>query len=383
MLQVVIIRTDQDSEKMATLPAIGGHSCEFVDKPHIYLFCKLCNRVAKEAIFITCCGENFCKDCISSERHSCPSCHETEFSLNPNVKYRKEISDLQAHCPLKDRGCEWIGKLQEHKLHLDLDTGDCQFVDVTCPNKCGRPVPRCEVANHPQNECPERDFFCQYCNYTASYDVVCNQHYDECEYCPVLCPNSCSVVSVERGVYEDHLKMCPYQRVQCVYAHAGCQESFIRELEDKHMEENTQKHLSLMSHFTLKLGQEFEKNISELRKEFQGYAKKMENEMHDQTKQKDKKIVSLEKKMEKMENETHKKFQVYVKKMENETHEQMKEKDEKIVSLEKKMKKMEQKAKAEDELRKQNAQNLEERVNKTIQANEEMEEKLKANEDKI
>ena len=54
--------------------------------------------------------------------------YETEFSLHPNVKYQKEILALQAHCPLKDCGCEWIGKLQEHKLHLDLDTGDCQLI---------------------------------------------------------------------------------------------------------------------------------------------------------------------------------------------------------------------------------------------------------------
>ena len=34
------------------------------------------------------------------------------------------------------RGCEWKGKVEQLDTHSDLDSGDCQYIDVECPEKC-------------------------------------------------------------------------------------------------------------------------------------------------------------------------------------------------------------------------------------------------------
>ena len=75
---------------------------------------------------------------------------------------------------MKDHGCEWTGVLQDLDAHLDVNTGDCQFVDVQCPNKCGQSVQKREVPDHLENSCPKRDYNCCYCGFTSSYEVVCN-----------------------------------------------------------------------------------------------------------------------------------------------------------------------------------------------------------------
>ena len=49
-----------------------------------------------------------------------------------------------------------------------------------------------------------------------------------------------------------------YQDVQCDCTYVGCQESFLREETENHMEASTHKHLALVSSVTAKLGQEFE-----------------------------------------------------------------------------------------------------------------------------
>ena len=50
-----------------------------------------------------------------------------------------------------------------------------------------------------------------------------------------------------------HLKMCPYQEVECDFAYAGCKEKVQCELLEKHMADHVQHHLSLLSAVTLQL----------------------------------------------------------------------------------------------------------------------------------
>ena len=110
-----------------------------------------------------------------------------------------------------------------------------------------------EVPDHLENSCPKRDYNCHYCGFTSSYEMVCNEHYPQCDSYPIPCPNSCTVVSIERGTLDMHLKMCPYQVVECDFAYAGCKERVQCELLEKHMAEYVQQQLSLLSAVTLQL----------------------------------------------------------------------------------------------------------------------------------
>ena len=57
---------------------------------------------------------------------------------------------------------------------------------------------------------------------------------------------------LERDQLEDHLRECPLQLVECELREMGCKEMVKRKDLVRHMEEGTQKHLTLMASKYLK-----------------------------------------------------------------------------------------------------------------------------------
>ena len=255
---------------MAAFERENGYQCQFVSEVSDDLLCGACKRVAREPHITDCCGGHFCKACIhrpKEDRQPCPSCAQAQFVTFPNKRIHKRILALQVYCTMKGRGCEWEGRLEDLQAHLDVDANDCQHVDVVCSNKCGQSVPRLLVPSHLADSCPNRDFFCHHCNFTATYRVVRYDHWPECPRFPVPCPNGCSVGAVERANVEDHIKVCLLQEVACGLSHAGCRERFLFQDEDRHMEDNTQRHLLLMAAASQRMGAEFEEKLQEQRAE--------------------------------------------------------------------------------------------------------------------
>ena len=233
---------------MAAFERENGYQCQFVSEVSDDLLCGACKRVAREPHITDCCGGHFCKACIhrpKEDRQPCPSCAQAQFVTFPDMRDHNRILALQVYCTMKGRGCEWEGRLEDLQAHLDVDANDCQHVDVVCSNKCGQSVPRLLVPSHLADSCPNRDFFCHHCNFTATYRIVRYDHWPECPRFPVPCPNGCSVGAVERADMEDHIKVCLLQEVACGLSHAGCPERFLLQDEDRHMEDNTQRHLLL------------------------------------------------------------------------------------------------------------------------------------------
>ena len=255
---------------MATLNIPIGYECEFVDQAHDDYFCKLCKHVAREPTIASCCTEVLCKACIDAivqDKKPCPSCEDVEIEIQgPHKKYTSKILALEVRCTMKDRGCLWTGQLQHLDAHLDVTTGDCEYVDVECPKKCVQKVQKRNVDTHLANECPNRDYRCPHCNFANKFHVV-SKHFDVCRYYPLACPNRCGV-TFERDDLEDHMKMCRLEEVECVFAKAGCQANFIRENEDTHMDQSTQKHLALMPAAILKISQDFEQTLREQQEKF-------------------------------------------------------------------------------------------------------------------
>ena len=64
-----------------------------------------------------------------------------------------------------------------------------------------------------------------------------------------------------------HLKMCPYQEVECEVM--GCGERFTREELDTHMERSTQKHITLMAAATQRMSRENTELHQESERKFQ------------------------------------------------------------------------------------------------------------------
>ena len=257
------------------------YQCEFVGNISEDFVCGICKHVAREPQLTGCCGITVCKACItpvSEDKKPCPLCGRVELAFQFNVRDNQRILALEVRCTMKDRGCEWTGKLERLEAHLDVNTGDCEYVDVECPNKCDLPVEKRNLNTHLTNCCPKRKFTCQYCNFKATYEVVSNDHWPQCPFYPVPCPNACGIQAIERDGLEAHMLQCPLEEVECKFLHDGCNTKLPRCDLEKHMEESTQKHLALMSEMNLKICREFESKLQRIKDEFQRYTEQMNRE---------------------------------------------------------------------------------------------------------
>lgn len=190
----------------------------------------------------------------------------------------KKILSLQVYCTMKNRGCEWKGSVEQLESH----TNSCSYGDIECPSQCGQRIERRNVEEHLKQSCPLREHTCLHCNFKATYKVVTEEHQPVCTYYPVKCPNQCGV-SCEREVLEDHLKICSKEKVSCRFGHVGCPATFLREEEDKHMED-VMTHLFLMATSTHKMSEELDrvtKESEQKREEFFQEKLKEQREMQE------------------------------------------------------------------------------------------------------
>ena len=249
---------------MAEGQKIGGYQCEFVGPVPEELLCKSCKLVAREPHITGCCEVRLCQACIDpvlKDKKPCPSCGEADFSTLFIKGTQKKILALQVHCAMKQRGCEWVGQLEQLDAHLDTD---CQYVDVECPSKCDKKVQKRNLATHLEKDCHKREFMCPYCTYKATFDIVSNVHWPECLLFPLKCPNRCGV-TCEREFIDDHMQLCSLEEVECEVSFAGCKEKFLRQDQDEHMKRNVERHLKLTATATLRNKQELQEKDSEIK----------------------------------------------------------------------------------------------------------------------
>ena len=88
------------------------------------------------------------------------------------------------HCRNKEKGCEWMGEINDLENHLEKSDG-CQHVDVRCPD-CNTELERHCLINHVKNECPLHVIDCQFCSTTEKRQFIEGpQHEVDCFVC---CP---------------------------------------------------------------------------------------------------------------------------------------------------------------------------------------------------
>ena len=362
---------------------VGGYRCEFIDPVSDDFICKVCNCVAREPNLTVCCGQHYCQSCITKIVEPCPNpeCGEATFNTVLDKNYHRKILALRVHCTMKDRGCQWTGKVEQLDDHLDVNSGDCQYVDIECPEKCGQQVQKHQLAAHIANECPKRDFTCMHCGFKATYEVVSEQHWPECQNYPVPCPNRCQIGAVERNTLEDHLKMCSMQVVDCDFSYAGCNEKLRRQHMEKHIEENTQKHLALMAAASMKMSQE----LQEQRDEFRGYLEQKERETAEQLKQKDEQIKAVEKRLQQSVREKDEKIESMRKSLQKEQKEgeqqlqqQLEQKERQIKHVQESLQQLQEKDnKVQGELH-EKQQQIDALKEQIIQVKQDHEERIKA-----
>ncbi len=243
-----------------------GYRCEVIDSVPENSLCHHCNLLAKKLTFTSCCGESYCHGYIAQtqeEGKPCPACGIESFTTVVLLKHQKQIESLQVYCSKKLKGCEWRGSLGELDTHLDPDLDNCQYVDTNCPLHCLQAIPKNKVDQHVAQECSKRPYFCQHCGFKATYGEVVNVHLPECKYVPLQCPNFCGV-SCEREDMEDHIRMCRLEELDCTFCGVGCQERFVREQEDRHLLEHSQRHLSMTAVKVVGMSEQFESKVLQL-----------------------------------------------------------------------------------------------------------------------
>ena len=230
----------------------AGKTFHFVERPHEWLICAVCQALAHDPVQANCCGKIYCTRCIErwkTRSNSCPTCRSTEQSDPPfNVfrdrNARQRITSLTVYCPNWKDGCGKMMDLSDTENHLVSDNG-CPFHVVECGNKCGHKERRATLNKHMTNECRLRHQKCQYCPLVSSHEQVTGAHLEECPNYPLNCPNKCGARGITRSTVPAHREVCPLQRVECEYKRFGCAVVLPRKDIAEHLETSVQAHLQL------------------------------------------------------------------------------------------------------------------------------------------
>ena len=243
-----------------------GYQCEFIDPVPEEFYCKGCKLVARKIRLTNCCEEAYCCACIEnvqSKAQPCPSCGEKQVTAFQFKKYRDKVNNLQVYCSMKERGCGWSGTLEQLDTHLDPHQDNCQYVDTECPLNCLKTIPKNKLDDHLAQHCAKRAYVCRHCSFKATYEEVVDTHLPQCKYVPLDCPNRCGV-TFERDFLEDHMKICRLEEVECELRGVGCGGRFLREDQEEHARQNSQKHLTLTASLAVETKEQLQQKLLEL-----------------------------------------------------------------------------------------------------------------------
>ena len=273
---------------MATSDCPQGYQCEFIDSVPEDFYCKKCTLVARQLTFTSCCGESYCHACITDIQEQdkpCPACEREAFTTVELMKYQKKVNQLQVFCSMKERGCDWSRTLEQLDTHLDPDQDNCQYVDTKCPLNCHMTIPKNKVEQHVAQHCAKRPYVC---------------------HVPLQCPNLCEV-TFEHDFMEDHMKMCRLQKVGCEFSGVGCDGYFIREDQEEHTRQNSQKHLTLTASLAVETKEQLQLKLLEQDKKHKEEEKKLMHKVEEQEKKTEEQIKRLNEQEKKL-NEHQKKL---------------------------------------------------------------------------
>ena len=96
---------------------------DFVEEPPKKMICLVLKTVMLQPHQTTCCGLRLTAEAATRlqgmKQYSCPHCRETGFTSYPDIAFRREVRQLQVHCPNRRRGCEWVGELSDMDRHVE------------------------------------------------------------------------------------------------------------------------------------------------------------------------------------------------------------------------------------------------------------------------
>ena len=174
-------------------------------KEEIKMFsCLECGGLLRES-HVTSDGMQKCKPCTDVNNPN-----TIPFTVTDNA-----IEGLNSICPLKSRGCEWIGKIYQLTQHLE----NCGLFLVDCEWNCGMVMDRSNIEAHSMH----------------------------CEEVMVECDKKCGVEKLRKRDMKIHKQnSCPFAVVPCVYARYGCPTMVERRILKTHVQDKSTDHLEML-----------------------------------------------------------------------------------------------------------------------------------------
>ena len=232
---------------MASSIASSVVEYDFVEKPSEEYFCPVTLELLTDPVQTnSCCGNHLSRavaEKLRAEGKSCPICKKWPLKPTDDRFFKRKVMELKVYCNNKSAGCEWKGELGELDHHLNLGSvkGQCDFVEVDCPLKCGQSLQRCDFEKH-CNDCVKQPL----CKCKAIYEIIVNGHMSTCQYYQSICPNNCCTNSIERRFLKRHLEEeCPLEEIKCDFSFAGCQATVKRQRMSSHLDESKDAHLKM------------------------------------------------------------------------------------------------------------------------------------------
>ena len=196
----------------------AGTAFNFVEELPELFKCGVCRLVLRHPHITECCGKNACHSCIAKVAENggpcpIPGCGCQKVRINFNRGLRSDILESSVYCQSKEAGCEWMGKLDELSKHLKK----CSFVEEECQYHCGVQIQRKAVEDH---------------------KLICQRLPIECHQCGEM---------YERCHHTDHLKVCPFTKIECPFHIVGCKSKVANKDMQQHFNDSLSEHYTMVA----------------------------------------------------------------------------------------------------------------------------------------
>ena len=204
-------------------PPVDLRALDYVSKYDDNLVCPICRCALVDPVLLMDCDHCFCRECIRQTwttpnplgpKGDCPTCRMPA-KLGPRASTTKILvnilDDLVVKCPKSENGCKSQVKRGEVQDHIDIYCGyamveckdtqcgqsiqrkdydqGCLHYTVQCES-CHQEMPKAELENHWQVQCPDRQVNCELCS-SLIYHRDREEHRKEvCPAVSVPCPGA-------------------------------------------------------------------------------------------------------------------------------------------------------------------------------------------------
>jgi hypothetical protein len=225
--------------------------------------CCFCKKVPDSVAESGCCHSILCWTCVlENSKMPCPSCGRTldPEQCNENMAIQKLIDKIPVPC--KYNGCNVLVTPSAMQHHV---AEECQYAPVLCPNSelCGV-LTRKEVAVHEREKCAYRTVRCHSCEIPLPLNELQSHLEHNCPNVTVECIHACMTKGIKRSELSRHVVFdCAFAPVTCPFAVHGCDRVLSRVTLERHMKDDAHTHLTM----TLALVESQQREIIALREE--------------------------------------------------------------------------------------------------------------------